>query len=171
MRVDIPELMRVKKTEGPSSFIFLPIALNLKRPLTKFLIFYFMHAWGKMRLSTSLLVCHSILHSLPRARKNGFLHNRKGREYLSTPHLDFVCIMCTPTPYTPCSNASSSSLKSREIHHIPARATATYMILASTVPAPPLNHATRSKENRPTKPQLSVPIMAIARAILFMIVI
>jgi len=91
-----------------------------------------------------------------------------------------IYLYCTPTagcPYAwwrcPLSwvMSSSSLWKRSEIHHIPARATTTYMILAKIVSAPPHIQATASNEKRPTSPQLSDPIIEIISAILFMIIL
>ena len=66
---------------------------------------------------------------------------------------------------------SSVFSKRRVIHQMPASATAVYIILATIVVAPPQIQATASKENNPTRPQFSAPIIATVRAILFIIFI
>ena len=57
------------------------------------------------------------------------------------------------------------------MHQIPEIATITYIILAKRVAGPPHIHATRSKEKRPTSPQLSEPIIEIISAILLRIIL
>ena len=57
------------------------------------------------------------------------------------------------------------------MHQILARATRMYMILARSMVGPPAIQATRSKEKRPTRPQLIPPIIVRISAILFIIII
>ena len=62
---------------------------------------------------------------------------------------------------------SSLSIKRREMHQILARAIIMYIILASKAVEPPAIQATRSNENRPTRPQFIPPIIVRISASLF----
>ena len=53
-----------------------------------------------------------------------------------------------------------SSRNSSEMHHAAESATRIYTIRLMTAPCPPKNHATRSKLNIPTRPQLIPPIIS-----------
>ena len=65
-----------------------------------------------------------------------------------------------PSPRSECSR------KSREMHHRALSPTRVYIILLTTLPAPPKIHATISNLNSPMLPQLIPPMIRIQSAIL-----
>ena len=67
--------------------------------------------------------------------------------------------MFSPDIYAALSDAESPR-KSSEMHHAAESATMIYTIRLRTAPCPPNIHATRSKLNIPTRPQLSPPMIS-----------